>query len=169
MLKKAMCTLVSASILLGALFPATSVFADEAPAQETTALQSPTLAPTDDDLQGPVPEYQLPVLKESDYQSHGLTGRAGLGWIKIAVKYILKHPKQVAKTLEPYVGKRAAHTIETHFGKISKQLTPLLSWTDIPTEAVKNAVYRGLVNGGIKASTATNVANSVKTILGFLV
>ena len=96
------------------------------------------------------------------------TGSVGTGLIKKAIKIVLKDYKKAVPIIEKLGGKRAATAFSKHFNKVSPQLKALLKWSDIPYQAVHDAVYRGLINAGVSRSTATKAALALKEGLSWL-
>jgi hypothetical protein len=149
------------TIILGAstVVPAISVGASElAQPQEATSIQENT------DVYG--------ILQEEDYQQDPNAPQLA-SWqtklAKTAINAMLKNKKTAVSTVETLAGKRAANAFSKHFDKIAKQVKPLLKWTDVPSQAVADAVYRGLINAGVARSTAKNAANAIKQGLSWII
>ncbi|SJZ47723.1 hypothetical protein SAMN02745116_00440 [Pilibacter termitis] len=109
----------------------------------------------------------IPELKEEDYV---VSKKArGVSWVKQAIKALLKSKGLVVELVEIAAGKTAAKKVAASYAKITKAVEPLLKWADVPVNAVKDAVIRGLVNGGMKRSEAVEIAHYIKTILDWLI
>lgn len=93
---------------------------------------------------------------------------AGTKLIKKAIKIVLKNHKKAVPIIEELGGKRAAKAFSKHFNKVSPQLKSLLKWSDIPYQAVHDAVYRGLINAGVSRATATKAAHALKEGISWL-
>ncbi len=89
--------------------------------------------------------------------------------VKAAVKTIINNKSRVVSLVRGQMGKRAGDMLDKHYSKVVAEVKPLLQWSDIPAQAVYDAVYRGMINAGVARSTATNVALGVKTVLNWLV
>lgn len=117
---------------------------------------------------------QLPVLNPNDYgtnyvSKHGIeTKNAGTTLVKKAIRIVLKNHEKAVPIIEKLGGKRAAKAFSKHFNKVSPQLKSLLKWSDVPYQAVHDAVYRGLINAGVSRATATKAAHALKEGLTWL-
>ncbi len=105
---------------------------------------------------------QLPPVQESDYSTPIQTINAATKIIKDAIKFIKKNKKAAAEVIERISGKTVAKNFLKNYDKVVKALDPLLSWTDIPVQAVYDAVRRVLVNAGVKEKVAVNIALAIK-------
>lgn len=123
--------------------------------RSTTEWQSSTLNPRD---YGTKYEAQNVVEAKS----------VGTKLIKKAIKIVLKNHKKAVPIIEELGGKRAAKAFSKHFNKVSPQLKALLKWSDIPYQAVHDAVYRGLINAGVSRATATKAAHALKEGISWL-
>ena len=112
---------------------------------------------------------QLPMPKESDYVNIPSERNLATKIIKKAIKFIIKHGDEAAKVIEKIAGKTVAKNFLKHFDKVVVALEPLLSWVEIPAQAVYDAVYRGLVNAGVSNSVATNIALAIKEGLSWFI
>ncbi|WLD56225.1 hypothetical protein [Streptococcus suis] len=111
--------------------------------------------------------YQEP--KESDYQY--LREQRSI-WTKVAktvIRKAIKNKSLVVSAVRNTVGKTVANQVDKYFTTIASSLTPLLNWTEIPAQAVQDAVYRGLVNSGVSSSTATEIAHAIKEVLSWVI
>ena len=64
---------------------------------------------------------------------------------------------------------KIANQVAYYYGTIAKALKPLLDWSEIPAQAVQDAVYRELVRSGVSSSQATNIAFHVKEALSWFI
>lgn len=96
------------------------------------------------------------------------TKNLGTKLIKKAIRIVLKNHKKAVPIIEELGGKQAAKAFSKHFDKVRPQLKALLDWSEIPYQAVHDAVYRGLVNAGVKKSIATKAAHALKEGLSWL-
>ena len=62
-----------------------------------------------------------------------------------------------------------AKNFKKYFSKICNAIEPLLSWTELPAQAVYDAVYRTLKNAGASNTVATNVALAIKEGLSLFI
>lgn len=62
-------------------------------------------------------------------------------------------------------GKTVAKNVNKFFTPITRALKPLLKWSEIPGQAVYDAISRAIINAGGSRSVAANVANAVREVL----
>lgn len=74
-----------------------------------------------------------------------------------------------AEVIERVSGKTVAKNFLKHFDTVAKALEPLLEWSDIPAQAVYDAVFRGLYNAGVSRAVATNIALAIKEGLSWFI
>ena len=75
----------------------------------------------------------------------------------------LKNNKQAAaEVIKKVAGSTVSKNFLKYFDKIVEALDPLLDWTDIPAQAVYDAVRRVLVGAGVSESVAVNIALAIK-------
>lgn len=84
--------------------------------------------------------------------------------LRIVIKNIIKHPKKIAKFIEQVSGKKVAKWFLKYHAGISASLEPLLKYSDLPKDAVVDAVYRGIINAGGSSQIASNVSLAIKTV-----
>lgn len=110
--------------------------------------------------------YQVP--KESDYQylkeERSIWKKVG----KTAIRKAIKNRTAIVNAVKSVSGKAVANQVDRYFGKIAASLTPLLEWTDIPAQAVYDAVFRGLVNSGVSRSVVTNIALAIREAVSWI-
>lgn len=56
-----------------------------------------------------------------------------------------------------------------YFDDITDAINPLLKWSDIPAQAVYDAVLSGLLNANVSRSVATNIALAIKEGIGWFI
>ena len=66
---------------------------------------------------------------------------------------------------EKVAGKTVAKNVNKFFTPITRALKPLLKWSEIPGQAVYDAISRAIINAGGSRSVAANVANAVREVL----
>lgn len=86
---------------------------------------------------------------------------------KKAVKYALTHKSTVVKLARKFAGKKEAAVVDKYFSAIAKELNPLLKYSNIPRNAVRDGVIRAL-KGKVSSGTAHSVAVVVAEICDFL-
>lgn len=107
--------------------------------------------------------------QESDYSSNVQSRNVGTKIVKAAIKFIIKHKNASAEVIEKVAGKSISKKFLTHYTKICKALKPLLKWTELPSNAVYDAVFRALYNAGVSHKVATNVALAIKEGLSWFI
>ena len=108
-------------------------------------------------------EITAPV-KESDYTY--LKEQRSI-WTKIA-KAALRKAIQSRGAIAS-AGNTVAKQVDKYYGAIVNALKPLLKWSEVPADAVKDAVYRELVKNGVSASQASKIAFHVKEALSWFI
>ena len=89
-------------------------------------------------------------------------------WTKIAKSAIsaaLKRKGAVVAAAERYGGKEVAQQVSRHYDTISKAITPLLEWTEIPERAAYDVVYRALKEAKVPEGMASTVALVIRDVL----
>lgn len=114
-------------------------------------------------------EKQLPMPKESDYVNTPTERSLATKVIKEAIEFIIKHGDDAAKVVAKVSGKTVSKNFLKHYSKVTKALKPLLKWSEIPKQAVYDAVFRGLYNAGVSRKVATNIALAIKEGLGWFI
>lgn len=89
--------------------------------------------------------------------------------VKFLIKNIIKHGKTVAKVIEKVSGKKVAKQFLKYHAGIAAELTPLLEWSDIPKQAVADAVYKGVINFGGSEAIAKNISLAIKEAWDWLI
>ncbi len=146
---------VSATILAGSIFVTSLV-----PITQASEIQQ--TAPATES--GNIGTFNTSLQKGDAPQSIG-----GSFIVKQAIKIIINNKSKVISLVEGQMGKKTAAQLDKHYSKVVAELKPLLAWSEVPAQAVYDAVYRGMINAGVSNSVATNVALGVKTILNWLV
>lgn len=114
-------------------------------------------------------EKQLPMPKESDYANMPTERSVATKTIKEAIEFIIKHGDDAAKVVAKVSGKTVSKNFLKHYTKVTKALKPLLAWSEIPKQAVYDAVFRGLYNAGVSRKVAANIALAIKEGLGWFI
>ena len=78
---------------------------------------------------------------------------------KFVIKNLINHGDEAAKVIEKVSGKKVAKWFLKYQPGISKALTPLLDYADLPKDTVADAIYRGVINAGGTPQMASNVVS----------
>lgn len=105
-------------------------------------------------------EYMEPI-EESDYIVNQNSRNI---FTKIAKKAI-NNKARLVDFAEKVAGKTVAKNVNKFFTPITRALKPLLKWSEIPGQAVYDAIFRAIINAGGSRSVAANVANAVRKVL----
>ena len=105
-------------------------------------------------------EYMEPI-EESDYLVNQNSRNI---FTKIAKKAVKKAINNKARLVN-FAEKVAAKNVNKFFTPITRALKPLLKWSEIPGQAVYDAIFRAIINAGGSRSVAANVANAVREVL----
>lgn len=105
-------------------------------------------------------EYMEPI-EESDYIVNQNSRNI---FTKIAKKAI-NNKARLVNFAEKVAGKTVAKNVNKFFTPITRALKPLLKWSEIPGQAVYDAIFRAIINAGGSRSVAANVANAVREVL----
>lgn len=104
-------------------------------------------------------EYMEPI-EESDYIVNQNSRNI---FTKIAKKAI-NNKARLVDFAEKVAGKTVAKNVNKFFTPITRALKPLLKWSEIPGQAVYDAIFRAIINAGGSRSVAANVANAVREV-----
>lgn len=132
-------------------------------------------ASTTDTNNNTVPKESVKLLNPKDYNtSYDNAGTITptsipTKLVKKAIRVILRNKTTAVNIVEKLGGKRAAKAFEKGFSHVAPQLRQLLKWSDIPYQAVYDAVYRGMINSGASRATATKAALAIKEGLSWLI
>lgn len=105
-------------------------------------------------------EYMEPI-EESDYLVNQNSRNI---FTKIAKKAI-NNKARLVNFAEKVAGKTVAKNVNKFFTPITRALKPLFKWSEIPGQAVYDAIFRAIINAGGSRSVAANVANAVREVL----
>ncbi|MFR6591438.1 hypothetical protein [Catenibacterium sp.] len=105
-------------------------------------------------------EYMEPI-EESDYLVNQNSRNI---FTKIAKKAI-NNKARLVNFAEKVAGKTVAKNVNKFFTPITRALKPLLKWSEIPGQAVYDAIFTAIINAGGSRSVAANVANAVREVL----
>lgn len=90
------------------------------------------------------------------------TRSIGSKFVRKAISLILKNKKNASRVVRLLAGARYANQFEKAFETVAPQLRALLNWTDIPYQAVYDAVYRGCIASGLSKASAIKIAYAIK-------
>ena len=89
---------------------------------------------------------------------------------KKAIKSMLNNKGKLVGAVKNVTGnQKAADAVSKNFNYIDAELRPLLKLTEVPANSVADAVYRGLVEAGVKKGLAGQVKVAVKEGINLLV
>ena len=89
---------------------------------------------------------------------------------KKAIKGILNNKGKLVGVLKTFTGnQKATNAVSKNFDAIDAELRPLLKLSKVPANSVADAVYRGLVEAGVKKGLAGQVKVAVKEGIKLLV
>lgn len=89
---------------------------------------------------------------------------------KKAIKGILNNKAKLVGAVKNVTGnQKAADAVSKNFSYIDAELRPLLKLSEVPANSVADAVYRGLVDAGVKKGLAGQVKVAVKEGINLLV
>lgn len=106
-------------------------------------------------------EYMEPI-EESDYLVNQNSRNI---FTKIAKKKAINNKARLVNFAEKVAGKTVAKNVNKFFTPITRALKPLLKWSEIPGQAVYDAIFRAIINAGGSRSVEANVANAVREVL----
>ncbi|WP_188355068.1 hypothetical protein [Galliscardovia ingluviei] len=135
----------------------------------SVAIPSITVYADEPDYSTSVQNTTLPAPKESDYKSSYGERSIITQIAKRAIRFIIKHKGAAANVVERISGRKAADTFIKHFDEISSAISPLLQWSDLPAQAVYDAVFRALVDASVPRETAAKVALAIKEGLSWFI
>ena len=81
------------------------------------------------------------------------------------IKKAINNKARLVNFAEKVAGKTVAKNVNKFFTPITRALKPLLKWSEIPGQAVYDAIFRAIINAGGSRSVAANVANAVREVL----
>lgn len=109
-------------------------------------------------------EYMEPI-EESDYLVNQNSRNIFTKIAKKAVKKAINNKARLVNFAEKVAGKTVAKNVNKFFTPITRSLKPLLKWSEIPGQAVYDAIFTAIINAGGSRSVAANVANAVREVL----
>lgn len=108
--------------------------------------------------------YESDIESSSQYQT-----RAGGTWfVKKSIKVALNNKYKAADAVGSIAGNKAKQEFLKRFHGIEPELRQLLRWSDIPSKAIHDAVYRGMMKAGADYENATRIANAVRHAVGWI-
>lgn len=105
-------------------------------------------------------EYMEPI-EESDY----LVNQNSRNIFTKIVKKAINNKARLVNFAEKVAGKTVAKNVNKFFTPITRALKPLLKWSEIPGQAVYDAIFTAIINAGGSRSVAVNVPNAVREVL----
>lgn len=104
-------------------------------------------------------------------EQDGVTPEVRNLWTKVAkeaLKFGIKHKADVLRALKGLdASPKMIKNVSKYYDDIIDELNPLLKWSEIPSQAVHDAVYRALVHD-LGSSQATSIAHLVQEVFSFL-
>ncbi len=89
--------------------------------------------------------------------------------VKSAINFIKNNKEAAAEVIESVSGPTVAKNFLKYYDKVVEALDPLLEWSEIPAQAVYDAVRRVLVAAGVSETVAVNIALAIKEGLSWFV
>lgn len=89
--------------------------------------------------------------------------------VKSAINFIKNNKEAAAKVIEAVSGPTVAKNFLKYYDKVVEALNPLLEWSEVPAQAVYDAVRRVLVAAGASETVAVNIALAIKEGLSWFV
>ncbi len=89
--------------------------------------------------------------------------------VKSAINFIKNNKEAAAEVIESVSGSTVAKNFLKYYDKVVEALEPLLEWSEIPAQAVYDAVRRVLVSAGVSETVAVNIALAIKEGLSWFV
>ncbi|MBR5318545.1 MAG: hypothetical protein IKU46_03005 [Peptococcaceae bacterium] len=89
--------------------------------------------------------------------------------VKSAINFIKNNKEAAAEVIESVSGSTVAKNFLKYYDKVVEVLEPLLEWSEIPAQAVYDAVRRVLVSAGVSETVAVNIALAIKEGLSWFV
>ncbi|MCS4840919.1 hypothetical protein L2U46_09085 [Staphylococcus aureus] len=88
--------------------------------------------------------------------------------VKTAIKLIINNRGKAKNVIQQVGGKKAATIFDKGYSGIVKELKPLLKWSEVPANAVGDAVKRGAINAGLSKGDAGIISTVVKEAIAWL-
>ncbi|MGW7998267.1 hypothetical protein ACWEYQ_09935 [Staphylococcus xylosus] len=88
--------------------------------------------------------------------------------VKTAIKLIINNKSKAKNVIQQVGGKKAANIFDKGYSGIVKELKPLLEWSEVPANAVGDAVQRGALNAGLSKRDARTIATVAKEAVAWL-
>lgn len=109
-------------------------------------------------------EYETEYMESIEESDYLVNQNSRNIFTKIAKKAI-NNKARLVNFAEKVAGKTVAKNVNKFFTPITRALKPLLKWSEIPGQAVYDAIFRAIINAGGSRSVAANVANAVREVL----
>lgn len=110
-------------------------------------------------------EYETEYMESIEESDYLVNQNSRNIFTKKAVKKAINNKARLVDSAEKTAGKTVAKNVNNFFTPITKALKPLLKWSEIPGQAVYDAIFRAIINAGGSRSVAANVANAVREVL----
>lgn len=110
-------------------------------------------------------EYETEYMESIEESDYLVNQNSRNIFTKKAVKKAINNKARLVDSAEKMAGKTVAKNVNKFFTPITKALKPLLKWSEIPGQAVYDAIFRAIINAGGSRSVAANVANAVREVL----
>ena len=107
----------------------------------------------------------LTTINENYYKENVITYSFWSKITKAAIKKAISNKRRVIEFVEKVTDKTIAKKVDKFFSPIVSALKPLLEWSEIPGDAVYDAVFRAIIKAGGSRSIAANIANAIREIL----
>ena len=88
--------------------------------------------------------------------------------IKTAIKLIINNKSKAVEVVEKVGGKKAANAFNKAYSPLVKELEPILKWSEIPANAVRDAGIRAGREAGLTESQAHTLGVALKEAISWL-
>ncbi|AVP37557.1 hypothetical protein DOS81_00720 [Staphylococcus felis] len=159
-LKKTFGTLVVSAVLLSTISPL--VDAKENEVSKTTVNRNPQVQYVTVDGVKINRNPDLPVNPEAQ-------NRIGATKVvKTAIKLIINNRGKAVAVVEKVGGKKAANAFNKAYSPLVKELKPMLKWSEVPANAVRDAAIRAGREAGLSKSKAHTLGVTLKEAISWL-
>lgn len=88
--------------------------------------------------------------------------------VKTAIKLVINNKSKAVGVVEKVAGKKAANAFNKAYTPLVKELKPMLQWSEVPANAVRDAGIRAGRNAGLTESQAHNLGVALKEAISWL-
>ncbi|MFI8613749.1 hypothetical protein [Staphylococcus capitis] len=88
--------------------------------------------------------------------------------VKTAIKLIINNKSKAVGVVEKVGGKKAAKAFNKAYSPLVKELKPMLKWSEVPANAVRDAGIRAGRAAGLSESEAHTLGVSLKEAISWL-